>query len=463
MEALFPGESLAATISIGLAWLFNDVFTPANVVHTAMQIPTLVGTGFFAWWVHDFVYPPLVQRVAASGATDYSKGVLGTLLTLIFPVLWSAFLGIALSLAVAFEWPLQILIIAINLLVAWIIIRLASILVREPIWSRTIAIVAYAIAALNILDLIGPAAVLLDQMAINIGQVRISALAVLKGMISLAILLWAAMLVSKLLERRLQRIPNLTPTIQVLFGKLLKITLVLIAITVSLTTVGIDLTAIAVFAGGLGVGIGFGLQKVVSNLISGIILLMDKSIKPGDIIQISGTYGWVSSLGARYVAVQTRDSTEFLIPNEDVITHQLINWSHNDDLARIKVQVRVTYHTDVRKALDLMVEAAGKPRRVQRKPAPRALMLGFGDSGIDLELRFWIRDVQNGIRNISSDVMLEMWDLFRAHDIAVPLPQRVVHLHGAASGLVNEEETAIPSPSGMCIGDGAELFPNVRD
>jgi small-conductance mechanosensitive channel len=163
-------------------------------------------------------------------------------------------------------------------------------------------------------------------------------------------------------------------------------------------------------------------------LISGVILLMDRSLKPGDIIQIRDTYGWIASLGARYVSVETRDGVEYLIPNEDIITQQVINWTHKNDLARIKVQVRVSFDSDVDTALDLLVRATDRPTRILRSPEPRALLMGFGDNGLELELRFWIHDVQNGIRNISSEVMLEIWALFREHGIQIPLPQHDLHL-----------------------------------
>jgi small-conductance mechanosensitive channel len=190
------------------------------------------------------------------------------------------------------------------------------------------------------------------------------------------------------------------------------------------------------------------------------MLLMDKSIKPGDIIQVGNTYGWVSSLGARYVAVETRDGTEFLIPNEDMITQQVINWSHRNDLARIKVQARISYDTDVEHALKLMVMATDKPARVLKRPAPRGLLLGFEESYMELELRFWIRDVQNGIRNVSSEVMLEIWRLFREHGIRVPMPRRELFVQSlppvttaagapdsAASGGAQPPSLAKTSPS----------------
>lgn len=428
MESFFDGQTFSTWLQATLAWLRGEIFTPINVIYIAMQIPSIVAAGFGAWWVHDFLHPLLEERIASSSATDYTKRVLLALVALIFPLLWALGLWIASSVALYYGWPHNLARIAINLLAAWIVIRLASIAVRDPLWSRAIVIVAYTIAVLNILHLLGPAVALLDNLAIKAGTLRISMLDVIQGVLSLGVLLWVAVLISGIFERRIQRLPHITPSIQVLIGKLFKVTLVSVAVIVSLASIGIDLTAIALFSGAIGVGIGFGLQKIVSNLISGVILLLDKSIKPGDIIQIGDTYGWVASLGARYVSIETRDSTEFLIPNEDIITKQVLNWTHQNDLVRLKAKVRVPYKADVDKALKLMVQAAERPARVLKQPEPRALVLSFGESAIELELRFWIMDVKNGIRNVSSEVMLEIWRLFQQHDLPIPVAQRDVHV-----------------------------------
>ena len=431
METFFTGAAFRIWLDTAMIWLTQKVFTTTMVVYTAMQVPALVGSGFAAWWVHDFVHPVLEGRIRRSVRDDYAKCVALTLASLVFPVLWMLGMWASIAVAMQFGWPHDTLRIAINLLAAWTVIRVVVTLVRDPVWARAVAFVAYSIAALNIVGLLQPTLYLLDRIAITMGNVRISLLTVSQGALSLGVLLWGAMLLSGILQRHVDRLPNLTPSVQVLFGKLLKTALIVLAVIVSLTSIGIDVTAIAVFSGAVGVGVGLGLQKVVSNLISGIILLMDKSIKPGDIIQIGDNYGWIASLGARYVSVETRDGTEFLIPNEDIITQRVINWSHKNDLARIKVRVRVAFDSDVRKALDLMVEATRRPPRILRSPEPRALLITVNESSLDLELRFWIRDVQNGIRNVSSEVMLEIWDLFRAHGIHVPFPQRDVHLHSA--------------------------------
>ena len=247
---------------------------------------------------------------------------------------------------------------AVSLLLAWLAIRLASDLVPYPALARLIAVLAWIVASLNIVHLLGPTLDLLDSVALQVGGLRVSILTVVRGVISLAVLLWAASVASDLFERRMTRVPDITPRAQVLLGKLIKTTLVTLAVVLSLTSIGVDFSTFALFTGALGVGVGLGLQRTVSNLFSGIILLLDKSIKPGDVIEVGGTYGWVSSLGARYVSVETRDGTEFLIPNEDIITHQVVNWSHRSDRVRLKVPVRVPHNSDLDQVLALMLDAA---------------------------------------------------------------------------------------------------------
>ena len=310
------------------------------------------------------------------------------------------------------------------MLLAWLVIRLAADLVPYAALARLIAVLAWLVAALNIVHLLGPTLDLLDSFAIVMGGLRVSILTVVKGVLSLAMLLWAATLASNLFERRITRLSDITPRAQVLLGKLIKTTLITLAVVLSLTSVGVDLSTFALFTGALGVGVGLGLQRTVSNLFSGIVLLLDKSIKPGDVIEVGATYGWVSSLGARYVAVETRDGTEFLIPNEDIISHQVLNWSHKSDRIRLKLPVRVPHDSDLDQVLALMLEAARRPPRVLPTPAPNALVMAFGESAIELELRFWIRDAQNGVNNVRSQVLYEIWRLFRQEGIQIPYPKR---------------------------------------
>jgi small-conductance mechanosensitive channel len=347
---------------------------------------------------------------------------------LMLPVVWLLLLWVTMLIARQSDLRHHLLTIAVSLLAAWVVIRLTASLVRDPVWSRFVTLVAWTIAALNILNLLRPTMALLDSVAITVADLRVSGLTVVQAMLSLAVLLWLATVASHLLERRITASPNLTPSLQVLIVKLLKIALVAIAIVIALRTVGIDLTAFAVFSGAVGVGIGFGLQKSVSNFISGISILIDKSIKPGDVISVGNTYGWVNSLGSRYVSVITRDGTEYLLPNEQFIAQQVVNWSYSDSDVRLKLPVGIAYGADVRRAIALCQEAAAETPRVLEEPKPVCLLKGFGDSAVDLELRIWINDPRNGVSNVKSEVFLRLWDKFREQGIEIPFPQRDLHL-----------------------------------
>jgi small-conductance mechanosensitive channel len=203
---------------------------------------------------------------------------------------------------------------------------------------------------------------------------------------------------------------------------------------VALNTVGIDLTALAIFSGAVGVGIGLGLQKIVANLLSGIILLLEKSIKPGDVIEIEKTFGWVTSLGARYVAVRSRDGKEYLIPNEDLITHAVVNWTYSTSLVRLDVPFGVAYGSDLCQVRDLAVAAAEHAGRVLRDPRPVCHATSLGDAAINLVLRFWVADPQNGVTNVRGDVIVALYDSLCANGIEIPFPQYEVRIKGDRSG-----------------------------
>jgi len=321
--------------------------------------------------------------------------------------------------------------IAASLLNAWIFIRIFSSAVSDQFWSKVFAICMWVIAALSIMRLLNPTIAMLDSIGTKVGGTNVTAYLVLKGGLTAALLLWAASAGAKLLQTRVSNSRNLTPSVQVLISQLGRFTLLFLAIMIALNVVGIDLTALAVFSGAVGVGIGFGLQKIVSNLISGIILLMDRSIKPGDVVEVANTYGWISSLGARYTSVRTRDGTEHLIPNEEFIINRVVNWSHSDKVVRRKVMIGVHYDTDVPKAMELMMEAAYEVKRIVAKPPPNVLLRNFGESSVDIETRFWINDPANGVSNVASEYLLLVWHKFHEHGIEIPFPQRDLHLRSS--------------------------------
>lgn len=354
--------------------------------------------------------------------------IIGALLPLSGIILAIIVLRISIIGVARYELSTFLIDTAVRLLTAWLIIKFTTSLLKDSSWARLLSITAWIIAALHILNLLIPALNLLDQLAMDLGGVRISLLLLIKGVIVFAVLLKLASSGSSLLEKRIQSLDELTPSVQVLLSKALKITLLAIAVIVTLGSLGINLSAFAFIGGAIGVGVGFGLQKVVSNLVSGIILLLDRSIKPGDVIEIGSTYGSIQSLGARYVSVATRDKMEYLIPNEDLITNQVINWSFSDKQVRLKIDVGVSYDSDVHEVLRLIVEAAQDIPRVLETPKPVCQLKNFGDNSIDMELRIWISDPENGISNVRSAVRVSIWDTFKEHDIEIPFPQRDVHI-----------------------------------
>jgi small-conductance mechanosensitive channel len=415
LEALYPQAR---------DWIGSQFLTAS----TALQIGALLLALLLARWIATRVEKraaALAGRYAPDAFREVGQRALG-LITL--PATWLLLAWAALAMLDHAGQPVRWMAAAVSLLAAWVTIRCATLLVRDPEISRLIAVIAWIIATLNILGQLAPLLAVLDGLAVQLGHLRLSALLVLKGLLALVVFLWLAVLASQMMERRIRTLPTLTPSIQVLISKLFRIALMTLAVVGALGIMGIDLTAFAVFTGAIGVGVGFGLQKVVSNLVSGVILLLDKSVKPGDVISVGETYGWINALGARYVSVVTRDGREFLIPNEDLITHQVVNWSYSNNEVRLVLPVGVAYHADVRLAMKLCVEAAGQVPRVLTSPPAQCVLRGFGDNAVNLELRIWINDPQNGLATVQSDVFLAIWDRFHAHGIQIPYPQRDLHL-----------------------------------
>ena len=438
MQALIP-IGWQDLIGQGFDWLHRYVLLPALLAQLACVL-VLLGAARWA--------SPALQRACFELAGRVAGPLRAIAVAFARVADWIAVLLVLWFARLAFNAAgdrADLLRLAESLVLVWVLIRFSSLLVRDERLARAIAVLAWIIAALNIAGLITPVIGLMDAMSVPVGNFRVSLLLVLKGAITLAIFVWIANATSRLIDQRLRVFAPLTPAVQVLATKLVRMTLLTLAIVLALGSIGIDLTAFAVFSGAVGVGVGFGLQKVVSNLISGVILLLDRSIKPGDVIGIDGTFGSVIALNARYASVQTRDGKEYLIPNEDLITQQVTNWSFSDDLVRLHVKVGISYRSDPHAAIRLGLEAARDVPRVLSEPAPTCLLVEFGDSTIDLELRFWIRDPVNGITNVRSAVMLNMWDLYRQHGIELPHPQRDLTLRNpeALVGLLTDHQPAV--------------------
>jgi small-conductance mechanosensitive channel len=212
-----------------------------------------------------------------------------------------------------------------------------------------------------------------------------------------------------------------------------------IGFLVALDTLGVNLSTLAIFGGALGIGLGFGLQNITSNLVSGIILLFDRPIKQGDVITVGDSYGWVVKLGARYIVVRTRDGVERLIPNANIISTEITNWSHSDLAVRLKIKVGVSYKSDPFRVRDLLLLVAETNPRVLKYPECRVLFVDFGESSLDFELRVWINDPQEGIESVRSALRFEIWKIFKENAIEIPFPQRDLYIKSGLEGLPHLE------------------------
>ncbi len=289
---------------------------------------------------------------------------------------------------------------------AWLLIALVSRLITNGFLRTMVRYASWTWATLVILGLTSEARSLLDSAAIDLGNLHLSLWLLIQAVVTLGVLFFVARFVSRTTTAGLKRNEDISPSMQVLAVKFLQVALYGIAGYIGLKAIGVDLTGLAVLSGAIGVGLGFGLQKVVSNLVSGVIILLDKSIKPGDVISLGETFGWIDTLSARYTSVVTRDGKEYLIPNEDLITGQVVNWSHTNDFVRLDIKFGTSYGDDPHKVRALAIETAKGVTRVLTSKPPVCHIIGFGDSSVDYVLRFWIRDPSQGLTNIRGNVYL---------------------------------------------------------
>ena len=340
-------------------------------------------------------------------------------------------------------WPSRSYLLGVfaNLATAWLVIALITRLVHNSFLRGLLRYGAWIWVTLVVIGLHEEFRQLLDSAALNLGTLRISVWTILQALVMLGATFAVARFVSGTTSARIRSNEDISPSMQVLVIKFLQVLLYGAAFFVGMRIVGVDLTGLAVLSGAIGVGLGFGLQKVVSNLVSGVIILLDKSIKPGDVISLGETFGWINSLGARYVSVVTRDGREYLIPNEDLITGQVVNWSHSDDFVRLDIFFGTAYGDDPHLVRNVAIEAAMSVERVLAKPKTSVChIVGFGDSSVDYILRFWIKDPTGGLTNIRGNVYLALWDAFRNEGINFPFPQREVRM-------LNEDHSAVTASS----------------
>jgi small-conductance mechanosensitive channel len=430
-------------VNTARSWLQTFVLNEWTLYQFALIVVGYFVSGFLAKRIE----PALEARARTiKGNPDLLRVIIAFMRRLrwLFLIAWLWIVDVVL---LRFGWPSYrwLVATALTLVAAWFVIVVLTRIIRNQVLARVVAVVGWLYFALYALGLDRVALTALDSVAVNLGAVRLSILLVLKAIVLSGALIWLAVLIGNMSSNWIQKSADLTPSLKVLISKLVKIGLIVFAGTIALSATGIDLTALTVFSGAVGVGIGFGLQKVVSNFISGIIILLDKSIKPGDTITLGETFGSIRDLRSRFVSVITRDGKEYLIPNEDFISQQVVNWSFSSEYVRIEVSFGTSYDSDPHEVARIAIEAAKSiPRVASAYTEPVCWMTGFGESSLDFKLRFWISDPNNGLTNVRGQVLMAIWDAFKAAGIEIPYPHREIVMKTPVE--VAEAATSQPRP-----------------
>ncbi len=349
---------------------------------------------------------------------------------------WLLLMWFSMELLKKFSMPISLLHMTLNLVGALIVIRFASFYIKSIFWSRFVYVVCLVGIFLRVFKLWEPTVNLLNSMTIELGKISISVWGLIEA-ITIFILLYAATgVVDRFIAHWLMTSTKLTSSDRTLLLRVIRAATVAVVILISLGAAGIHMTAIAVTGGAIGLGIGVGLQKIGSNLISGIMLLISKPIRQGDVITFEKSFGganwgWITQMGLNYVQVATRNGSLLLIPNEVFMTQKIENLSYDNSLVRLIIPIGVAYESDLNKAKALAISASTSIDRILKIPEPKCLVVEYGDSTVNLELRVWIGDPQNGIGNVKDVVFMAVWDSYHANGIDIAWPQRDLHIKSA--------------------------------
>jgi small-conductance mechanosensitive channel len=405
-----------------------------------LQLAILAAATLAGWWIGRRLRPLIARPEPADDLPGRAREALWTAAP--YACVLMLFVAAA-GLLRALGGPSSIVDVAVQLATLLLAIRVLVYVLRVSLgararikgWGTPVTFVVWAFLALHLLGWGENVIALLDGIGIDAGKTRISAWSVIKLLVTVGLFVVVAMWVSRWLERHVLRFDGLAPNMRIGIAKFTQAFLVALSVLVGLNAAGLDLTTLNVLTGAVGIGLGFGLQSIAANFVSGFVLLMDRSIKPGDVISFTGTtgtategFGWVEELRGRYVVVRDRDGVATLVPNQNLITNSVVNWSYTDPRVRLKLPVRVSYKDDPELAMKLMLQSTLGHERVIQDPAPVARLMSFGDHGIELELRFWIHDPQEGVNNVRSDVNRAIWRLFKEHGVTIPVAQREVRL-----------------------------------
>lgn len=386
----------------------------------------IVGAVVVGWLAGRKAGPPLARRlsqlegkIASASAESLTAAIRYGLIILLLLIA-----GNAVTLSALAK---MLVALVVGLAAGLLIYRLVRVSELRPLVAAGFGLMALAIGTAGTLGGMTPLIDGLNHVGFSVGRHRFSVLTAINSIVIVAILYVGAQAANHIVRHLIGRTGGLDATQRVLVQKLAGIGVIVVAVLLGIDMLGIDLTALTVFSGALGLAVGFGLQKTFGNLIAGLILLMDRSVKPGDVIVVGDTFGAVGKIGVRAVSVVTRDGKEHLIPNEQLMTEAVENWSYSDRNVRIHIPVGIAYGSDVALAQRLMIDAATQAKRVLQDPKPSVWLKGFGDSSVDHEILAWIGDPELGVGSVRSDILNRIWRLFAEHQIEIPFPQRDIH------------------------------------
>ncbi len=415
-----------------LTALLRDWISALGMPAVQIQLGIIACAGLFGAWLYRY----WTRRLATLSVTSPDHWLrdffLRGLSRIIFPFGMFLFMTVGRVILRKADMDIALLDRVMLLALSWATIRLAVFILRTSFnptrtlkaWEGIISTTLWVAVALHLLGWLPDILNAMDEVAFHAGKVHITLLTVTKLALAVASLLILALWLSNFIEKRLAEASGMDAGMRIGIAKFSRFLLLTFALLLSLYSAGIDLTALAVFGGALGVGLGFGLQRIASNFISGFILVMDRSIRPGDVITTGNTYGWVQEMRARYVVVHTRDGSDTLIPNEKLITSDVINWSYANPNMSISLALRISYQDDPERAMQIMLDLARHHNRVLSDPAPSCILKDFSDTGITLEMSVWINDPEAGITNVRSDLYVAIWKAFKQHAITIPYSQK---------------------------------------
>ena len=442
LDELIGTEELLTRGQQALLWAQENLLSINIALQAAILFAALIPAALFGPQLRKFI----TSQVAPRAPYGFLRRAASAFAHIATPIALLVTLQAAVVTLGTLGRPSQIVQAGVSLLTAWIVIRMVTLVIRSPFWSRVAFYVAWPVAALDAFGVLGRVVAQLDAFAIPIGEndanqpITYSALDFLRTILVFAVLFWLASMASKFLKGRIGAIDELTASFKALLSKILDVLMPIIALVVALQLVGFPFATLAIFGGAIGLGIGLGLQRTISNFFAGFTLIADKSIKPGDVIEIEDTFGWIVQMNARYVSIRTRDGTEHLVPNDKFIEEGVVNWSHTDRIVRLHAGFGVAYGTrDLRAVKELAEETALSIDRVLKSPSPMCNLMEFGDSSVNFDLRFWINDPANGISNVKSAVMLALWEALHDHNIEIPFPQLDLHVKSAPKTLASSE------------------------